>query len=157
MSRRRRSKQRSGRDDSLPSLTPRLPRSEPLADLLSLPRAAPGRGFFSPDPLDLREFEDRRLWYPAHHVATGYRPPGTFFGVPARVVAGQARKAPVGRSSPLPDLYPAVRVGFEEPRSTLICVRRKQRREVLHAFGVAGRRGLRPPRRSQFSAITCRR
>lgn len=48
-------------------------------------------------------------------------------------------------------------VSFRVPEAVLICVRRKRRKEVIHALGVAGARGLRKPRRSEFSEISCRR
>lgn len=47
-------------------------------------------------------------------------------------------------------------VAFSQPKRVLVCIRRSRRREVLHAKGVAGRRGLRPPRRNYFSSISCR-
>lgn len=158
MAKRRRSNQRDGRDDYFGSLTGRLPRPEPLDLFLSQPRA-PARLFSALEDLsDLRELEDRRLWSPVYtHPATGYSPARTFFGVPARVVAGRARSAPGGRSRPLGGVYPVVSVGFERPRSTLVCVRRARRREVLHALGVAGSRGLRRPRRNVYSAVSCKR
>lgn len=46
---------------------------------------------------------------------------------------------------------------FSVPSSVAVCVRRKQRREVLHALGKAGRGGSqRKRRRSQWSHVTCR-
>lgn len=52
------------------------------------------------------------------------------------------------------DIVPS-RVRFGAPRRVLICVRRRRRREVLHAKGVAGRRGLRRPRRNFWSEVSC--
>lgn len=159
MSRRRRSNQRGGRDDSLRSLTvSRLPRPEPFLLTFPTPRRRAGAFSFLEDAEQLQEFEDRREFYPAHHPATGYEPARTFFGVPARLVATPPpRKSILGRSRPLRGVYPSVTVAFERPREVLVCVRRSRRREVLHARGVAGRRGLRPPRRNAYSAVSCRR
>jgi len=157
VSRRRRSNQRGGRDDSPQSLTPWLPRPEPSPLTFYAPRSTSASRGFSFSDSDLLEFEDRRTWYPGAHIPTGYAPPRTFFGSPARVVLGGPRSGFLGPSRPLRGAYPSFRVGFEHPRSTLVCVRRQQRREVLHAKRVAGRSGLRPPRRSIFSSVSCRR
>lgn len=46
-------------------------------------------------------------------------------------------------------------VAFEDPSRVLICVRRKQRKEVLHALGKAGKVGQRRPRRNHYSEIHC--
>lgn len=50
--------------------------------------------------------------------------------------------------SPLP-------MAFQQPDQVIRCVRRKSRREVLHARGIAGNRNLRPPRRNEFSDVKC--
>lgn len=55
------------------------------------------------------------------------------------------------------------RVGFQHPWQVMICIRRKRRREVLHALDIAGRRfrsgsgggGWKRPRRTQFSEVRC--
>lgn len=46
---------------------------------------------------------------------------------------------------------------FREPKKVLVCVRRRARREVLHALGYAGRRGSggRPRRRNSETYIKC--
>ncbi len=43
------------------------------------------------------------------------------------------------------------------PTFAPLCSRRKTRRRVLHARGVAGRRGLRHPVRTALSAVYCKR
>lgn len=48
-------------------------------------------------------------------------------------------------------------IAFEAPSRVVLCVRRSVRKEVMFASGKAGRRGQRPPRRNQFSDISCRR
>lgn len=48
-------------------------------------------------------------------------------------------------------------VAFEEPERVAVCVRRKARREVLFAKKRAGRGGMRKPRRTWLSKISCRR
>jgi len=153
VSRRRRSNQRAGRDDYFGSLTPSLPPPEPLW-LTYFPRRTELLG----TPF-LREVEDRRAWYPSDVApATGYSPARTFSGRPARLRVQTPVRRSEARFRPLVRLsYPSARIGFQEPRDVVICVRRSRRREVLHALGVAGSRGLRRPRRNAFSAITCRR
>lgn len=52
------------------------------------------------------------------------------------------------------------RVGFALPWQVVVCVRRKRRREVLHAFRIAGARGamrrlFRKPRRNEWSEVRC--
>lgn len=52
------------------------------------------------------------------------------------------------------------RIGFEDPSRVMICVRRKQRREVIFAKklgGAAGRRKRRfkPPSRNYYSDVDC--
>lgn len=45
---------------------------------------------------------------------------------------------------------------FAQPASVVLCVRRGQRREVLHALGKAGTRGPKGPyRRSMWSSVKC--
>lgn len=46
-------------------------------------------------------------------------------------------------------------VYFRTSANVVLCVRRKRRREVIHALGHAGRRGQRRPRRNAFSQIFC--
>lgn len=100
---------------------------------------------FEPLELDrpLVEVEDRRTSFPAV-----YRPAKRFVGyarlsMPA-VVPPRSRR----RFSHV--------VKFQDPSGVLICVRRKVRREVLHAKGRAGGR-VRRPRRNEWSNISCRR
>lgn len=136
-----------------------MPRPEPLlAHLLEPPTPSVG-GFFMPEhePLNFQELEDRREWFPGSYRFTGFEPAKTFSGRPARLVAGAVRLGPVGPSRPLRGVYPSARIGFEQPRRVLVCVRRQVRREVLHARGVAGSRGLRAAVRNVYSSISCRR
>lgn len=47
-------------------------------------------------------------------------------------------------------------VSFKTPRSLALCIRRKTRRQVIHAFGLAGRKGsVYHPRRTAWSAVSC--
>lgn len=48
-----------------------------------------------------------------------------------------------------------VTLGFLTPKKVLICVRRKMRKEVLHAFKKTGKGGQKRPLRTQFSNFHC--
>lgn len=123
----------------------RLPRS-----VLSLVSPVP---YLSP----LTHIEDRRLWHPEGR----YAPARSFSRSRHRltIVSGSSRSHVSRRSRGLPSLssLPAHRIGFEQPERVLICVRRKMRREVLHALRKTGRVGQRRPRRNWYSSISCRR
>lgn len=93
----------------------------------------------------LREVEDRRLFTPAR-VRTAAP---IFSRSSTRLVSPQAAT----RGG-----FPSARVGFAVPRDVAICVRRKQRKEVLHAskFGGKGAGGVsRRRRRNEFSYVDC--
>lgn len=47
-------------------------------------------------------------------------------------------------------------VSWEHPYDMIICLKRKIRREVLHALGVPGSHKLRKPLYTQFSFVRCR-
>lgn len=104
------------------------------------------------DPFTLREVEDRRTWYPSL-TPTDWTPARRLGGLPARLEYQPPRKsAPRGRLGDFPG--PSIR--FQSPQEVVICARRKTRREVLAARGRFGRK-TRPPRRSIYSSISCRR
>lgn len=139
-----------------------MPRRRPRSGLTS--RHA-GRDDLFPSLTDVApaayDSYDRRLWHPDPTPAL------EFSGRPARLTVGETlirSGRPLERSRfdfrPF-DLsgHPAVpnRVSYARPQATPVCVRRDRRRQVLHALGVAGRRGLRPPRRNETSSISCRK
>lgn len=99
------------------------------------------------DPLGLhvlRQVEDRRRWHPAGFL----RPPGAF-------VRSAARQVVKSKSNALRNDISS-RIGFAVPKKVLVCVRRKQRKEVLHALGKAGGRGItRRRRRNDWSNVDC--
>lgn len=92
-------------------------------------------------PVNRLAIEDRRLWSPL-----SVRPARSLRGV---VRIGQFKK--VGR--PKGRLLPGFR--FPSNRDVMVCVRRKERKQVLHAKGVAGRKGMRFRRRNEFSSVRC--
>lgn len=107
---------------------------------------------------------DRRAWIPepyvsrrgsarAYHWQLDYAPAARVSGQPARVIAPAAR-----RDRGKPRLVREVNAGalvFAAPQRVVVCVQRNQRKEVLHAMGVAGGR-VRTGRRSGLSAVRCR-
>lgn len=71
---------------------------------------------------------------------------------PARLVSGRNTFQVVSKTKPLARLQ----YQFALPKQTVVCVRRKTRKEVLHARKKTGR-GVRRrnPRRNQWSNIHC--
>lgn len=90
--------------------------------------------------------EDRRT----HHPLGFFRPARQWSGHPVQPnvvsknsVGKQAKRFPVG-------------IRFADPRRTLICVRRKQRKEVLFAKRKTGKGArARHRRRNYFSEVSC--
>jgi len=109
----------------------------------------------------LREFEDRRAFHPEGPT----RPAASFSSPRHRLVVYQRPdkqiylqggfQAPFGVSK-LMDRVP-VGVQFRTPYKVLICVRRKQRREVLHALQKTGLGGGRQksPVFTEYSGVRC--
>lgn len=93
----------------------------------------------------LLSMEDRRTFHPLRDL----RPVASFVKSAARVVAKQRV------NFPQPSQTKAL-LAFADPRRVLVCVRRRIRREVLHAKRIAGSGGMRKPRRNALSSISCR-
>lgn len=112
--------------------------SDPRELLASLSPLRSGRG--------LSVLEDRRLFHP------GVRPLRT-----SRQVARVVMRPPLNRSKSRSHILRGPEVhAFQIPRSTLVCVRRSIRKEVLHAKKRVGS-GNRRPRRTGISRISCKR
>lgn len=65
---------------------------------------------------------------------------------------------PLGRVSHRLHRGVSRRLGFHAPWQVIVCVRRKRRREVLHAIRVAGKRGVgrgKTQRRNSYSQVRC--
>lgn len=126
-----------GRDDNFKSLTPVAPPDNVFYD----------RRLFSPDPgtIHYTSGKPARLTYSTPRKTL--QPPARPFRGPLRSFSGSV----VLRPPETPK-----RVSYAHPRALPLCSRREQRREILHALGVAGRRGLRPPKRNAFSSVSCR-
>lgn len=102
----------------------------------------------------LQEFEDRRLWHPEDPIS------------PARSFTTSRHRLSLVDS---PSRYQyslkknyrnlnqtKARISFVDPHRVLVCVRRKVRKEVMHALRHAGRSGQRKPRRNAYSSVSCR-
>lgn len=111
-------------------------------------------------PLDLRVIEDRRTFHPDPiRPALNVRSQVHRLVAP-KVGARSARKSPSRKSSfsySKPQaIFNRKAVMFQEPKKVLVCVRRKQRAEVLHATKRTGKGGQRKPRYNRFSDVRCR-
>lgn len=137
------------------------------------------RPSLAPDSLSMRarrlmlEAEDRRQFHPEAQL----RPAKLLDGRPSRglrvapavikkkpvytkaLVEKIGRKAQRARSLRMLEDVPS-RVMFESPLDTLICVRRRMRREVLHALQLTGkgsgmRQRFREKNRNWYSDVEC--
>lgn len=108
-------------------------------------------------PSVLRQLEDRRTFHPQ-----GAARPAAGFFVPRHrlVVRAPARRSvtvtgPGLGASPSQDFFsPPIGVGFQAPRQVAVCIRRKVRKQVMHAKGFAGGK-VRRPRRTEYSGVIC--
>lgn len=97
-------------------------------------------------PIRVTPLEDRRNYFPDPLV----RPAG-YVGVRSvrslNINAIRRGRERLGR-----DVF-----SFNDPKRVLICARRQERKEVLHALGKTGRGGRkRNRRRNEYSDISCR-
>lgn len=127
----------------------------------SLPVSSPKSTYSYVRLPSLTEFEDRRRWYPEPYTepARSFSSSRSRLTVVSRV--SHPRTAPrVDASRSLPAAWSQTRatVAFAEPRSTLICVRRQQRKEVLHALERTrrGGSGSSKSRWTEWSNVRCR-
>lgn len=70
---------------------------------------------------------------------------------PARTVSGRVSSLGVSKKASLSK----VKLNFFSPDRVTLCVRRAQRKEVLHALGKSGRNGGRRYRRNFYSNVKC--
>lgn len=100
-------------------------------------------------------FEDRRTFYPS-----SVRPAVSFSTRSNRLRLRDRSYASFNRHSNKSQLAGLSQTqagfAFTAPERVLICVRRKRRKEVLHALRKTGISGQRRPRRSFSSTISCR-
>lgn len=108
-------------------------------------RLVSSRGF-------LREIEDRRE----------YHPEGVYAPAQSTIKAARELKffsngsTRVRRNDRSSYQYPSPLVAFASPSKVAVCIRRKQRSEVMHALGKAGKVGQRKPRFNYLSEVSCK-
>lgn len=95
---------------------------------------------------------DRRIYNPEPKLT---RPARRISGRPARVVAPTPGKRILGRSGKSQGLSPSVLL-FARSAGVSLCVQRGVRKEVIHAKGIAGRKGLKKPKRNAYSHVRCK-
>lgn len=127
-----RNSNRGGRGDYTPTSNGTLPRTSirPLSLLTLNPTETATQ--------ILRELEDRRTYLPDYRT----RPAASQRRSDARLVQDPTQKS-------------LRRITFANPAHVAMCLRRKIRREVLHALKVAGGKGFKKPRRNAWSDIGC--
>lgn len=117
-------------------------------------------------------YEDRRLYHPEGR----YRPaisktefiPRTreqpfWRGTPVDPNTGVVKKLVPSKVDPSgwiyiddrPDVLERARLGFVDPWKVIICLKRKMRKEIMHAFGYAGKTGFKKPHFTQYSYVRC--
>lgn len=97
-------------------------------------------------PLQL--LEDRRLFHPERAV----RPALSFYRDAGRVIVSKGVSSPQRLRNDI-----SSRIGFSVPKHVAVCIRRKERKEVIHAIGKAGRGGRVSSRRRRnyWSGVDC--
>lgn len=134
------SKSRTGRDDLSSLIAP-------------LPRPAPAITLSPSNYTNLLEVQDNRAYYPED-----FRPALDIAGRPHTLQSPSPKKTKLNKDR-FASLraFPSSRVQFTNSQNVLLCVRRKRRKEVLHALKKTGRgkRKQRRPRRSRYSSISC--
>lgn len=125
----------------------RVSESQPLApDAFSPPRTLTPRVVQVRPVADLRQVEDRRAYHPLGPM----RPPKAWSGHAVTPVKPKTTHKKFQRQLPFG-------LQFAAPKETLVCVRRKRRKEVLHALKKTGKGAGRrkKPRRNFYSWISC--
>lgn len=105
------------------------------------------------------EHEDRRRFHPlqAAAPALSLNQRRSLLTVARRPALRNSLQSPLGMDSIRKNVFTtAIRsVGFAHPRRVLVCLRRKMRKEIMHAFGHAGKGGQKAPIKNFLSNISC--
>lgn len=136
------SKKRTSRDPLASLLTPIATRSR-VAPVHRLPSVS-----YKTNNFALGLIEDRRTYYPG---LKPYNRP-----IAQMAVGAPARLALVDKPQYRASSQTKATVAFAEPQKLPICIRRETRKQVLHAKGVAGSKGLKKPTRNEWSDVSCR-
>lgn len=135
-------KKRTGRD-IITSLSQPY-RYRPVPHVLRPPSVSYKTNMFA-----LSLIEDRRTHYPG---LSPYKRP-----VVSEAVGRPARLKLIQNPRHRQPSYTKALVAFAEPDKLPLCIRRRVRKEVLHAKGVAGsKKPQRKPRRNEFSDVSCK-
>lgn len=105
----------------------------------------------------LTEVEDGRRFEPTARALSPLPggPTATGYGTLPRLLSGAPARL---KAAPTPATYhsPPPSIAFADPRSTIACIRRQRRREVLHALRKTGKGSkARKRHRNQNSDIRC--
>lgn len=130
--------------------SPTASRVYPAAPLSAIPRRSQNQrpNVVVPDLL-----VDRRVFSPVSPLSA---PARRLSGKPARVVAPPVRKPVQTPSGVIYKGFSPSALLFQRPQGVQVCVQRGVRKEVMHAKGYAGKRGLAPPKLNKFSKIRCK-
>lgn len=110
-------------------------------------RSVATQRFALPRYQDYIPVSDRRTFHPEGD----YRPITSIYGTRVRVQPmARPSEARAGAT-----VVPSA-LGFVDPARVLICVRRKTRKRVLHALGIAGGTGFKIPKFNWTSGISCK-
>lgn len=108
-------------------------------------------------PLNLTEIEDNRMFNPE---AAFTRPPLNIYGRPSRYtvsapVVRVSTRAPYVFKRPFGLNSVPVGLRFRAPLEVLVCIRRKQRREIMFAMRLRKKGAGSGRRRNRFSEVSC--
>lgn len=96
---------------------------------------------------------DRRVFSP---LSPDAEPARRLSGHPARVIAPPVKKPLKTPSGVVYRGFSPSALLFQRPEGVQVCVQRGVRKEVMHAKGIAGKRGLGRPTLTKFSKIRCK-
>lgn len=112
------------------------------------PTVRPASPFVShPNFVGYNAYEDRRTYHPLR----AFRPAFSIKRSAARLVAKEPLTRPFRRFA----AQTKATIAFADPSKVMICVRRRIRRRVINAVGVAGKPVFRPKKRRGFSNVRC--
>lgn len=117
-----------------------------LLPLLGLPQ---GKPYFKSGRLfGLSDIEDKRTWHPEGI----WRSPRTVTGQASRIIR---RVVPVEKPVGVFRRGPFEMYFHRDFDRVVTCIRRKARREIMHALGHSGKKGQRSPRFNPDSMVKC--
>jgi hypothetical protein len=100
-------------------------------------------------PSYLRRLEDRRTFHPDTYRPIASTRQGHRLIVRDKVYSKQ-------KTNRVIPSHTKATIAFAQPKRVALCIRRQQRKEVLHAIRKAGKTGQKRPRRNESSTISCK-